>query len=49
MISEACVPPVCAYDGDSTPDILVSNLNSQEVKIWVDSSSTVDVNANVKK
>ena len=49
MISEACVPPVCAYDGDSTSDILVSNLNSQETTIWVDSSSVVNVNAKVKK
>ena len=45
IITEACVPPVCTYDSDSTSDIRVDNGNSVDAKIWVDSSPSADVGA----
>jgi hypothetical protein len=46
IISEACTPPVCDYDGDDTPDISVRNNNSLEATIWVDDSPKDTVAAN---
>lgn len=40
IITEACVPPDCSYDGDSTSDIQILNNNSQKADILVDGSIT---------
>ena len=50
IISEACVPPVCTYDGDSTPDILITNKNSQQAAVWINGAdSNIVIGANFSK
>ena len=50
IISEACVPPVCTCDGDSTSDILITNKNSQQAAVWINGAdSNIVIGANFSR
>lgn len=50
IITEACVPPICSYDGDRTPDIQITNKNSQQAAVWIDdAASNITIGAGVSR